>query len=255
MGELDVRFHGICTHFNDEDGSPFRRVVLLQCKEPDPHHAMLSVPPSTKVAPIGNPDCKCIRKVEIDPPDGDVHYELHRVHLTMPDQVGALTPSMLWGCGIPRLSEMYPELGPISNAKARQEPPAADVAAWFTIRAGIPHPYMSGKGAVAVQLLGAFIGPIQIVASCWECPGTRWTFTFEDRAKVRVSNDCGAKGDPRDFLLHYQLAEHPPANPPTLKEPPGCTAPGPHAPFLNDSPPGWSRFSNESLGCSNSDYP
>ena len=72
MGELEIGFHGICTHFNDVNRSePLNRVVLLECPESsinDQHRALLSVPPSVMVEVKGDADCKCIERATVKDP-------------------------------------------------------------------------------------------------------------------------------------------------------------------------------------------
>lgn len=246
MNNLEVRFHGICTHYNVHP--MLHRVILLQCEpgKEGPHRAILSVPPSTKVK--SGSGCQCIKRVDIHPADGDHHYTLDGVHLTMvtPVKVVLLDP-VLWWCGIPKLTRLYPALGPVSKEKVLDVPPV-EVSAWFDVTAGSLTPYESLKGAVAVRLMVSFEEAIQIQAKCWQCEET-WTFTFEDGSVIRVSNDCGDAGDVHDFAVHFRIAEHPPTNPPLLTELPECL---PERPAWADWPPG---PQNASLGCSNSDYP
>ena len=250
---LDVRFHGICTHFpgmNTTQGTS-HRVILLQCNEPgfDPHRPLLSVPPEVTVSITGDPECRCIEEIKI-PGDDDLHFRLDGVHLKMIGSAAPLNYDAIWDCGVPKLTALYAALGPIAQAKVSQEPPD-HVSAWFDVTNGTLGPYTSLKGAVAVRLLATYRDdqPIRITATCWRCPDTTWTFTLASRSKVRVSNDCGTAGSPEDFLIHYRIAENPPPDPPKLDQLPACLPP---SPSWADAPPG---DHNASLGCSNSGYP
>jgi hypothetical protein len=247
MGHLDLHFHGICTHFLDmnEAGPPLHRVVLLECD--DRHAPLLSVPRDTTVTKTGDAACECIREVALD--DEDRHFQLDGAHLKLVDAHGPLTRDGLWDCGVPRLTRMFPDLGPIDPAKAKQWPPIL-VAAWFDLEHGLLGPYVSQKEAVAVRAEVHFREDrARIAAECWHCPGVTWTFEVPNGAHVRVSNDCGVAGDPTDFLLHYRIAKVTPLDPPTLDRLPDCL---PKPPNWADAPPG---MGNASLGCSNSDYP
>jgi hypothetical protein len=260
MGELEIGFHGICTHFRDvsHSGSPLNRVVLLTCQDTniDHHRALLSVPPSVTVEVTGDADCKCLEPVEIADPGhpNDRHYQLRVVQLRMLEPVGLLQwDPKLWDCGVPKLTQLFPGLGPAAFGKVRQEPPTL-VSAWFDVTAGMLTPFVSRKGAVAVRLHAAFDGPIRIEAKCWRCKDTTWTFTFTDEEPwARVSNDCGTAGDPKDFQIHYLIAEHPPEDGgPVIEKLPACLPPPQNPPGPVDGPPG--PF-NASIGCSNSAYP
>jgi hypothetical protein len=261
MRELEIGFHGICTHFRDvsHSGSPLNRVVLLECQDTmlDPHHALLSVPPSVTVEVTGDAGCKCLEPVGgiVDPghPE-DRHYLLRVVKLRMLEPVGLLEwDPKLWDCGLPKLTQLYPGLGRAAFGKVRQEPPDL-VSAWFDVTAGTLTPFVSLKGAVAVRLVAAFDGPIRLEATCWRCKNTTWTFTFTDEPWARVSNDCGTPGDPKDFQIHYLIAEHPPEDGgPVIEKLPDCLPPPQKPPRPVDGPPG--REGNASIGCSNSAYP
>jgi hypothetical protein len=256
MGQLDVRFHGICTHFYDMNasGPPLHRVILLRCDDPGvaPHRPLLSVPKDATVTRTGDAACECVEEVHVL--GGGRHFRLNGVHLTMVAAQGKLRRGELWGCGVPKLTQLYPGLGPVARGKVKQEPPV-DVAAWFDVTAGTLEPYVSLKGAVAVRLLADFAEErIRIEARCWNCPDVTWTFEVAGGSRVQLSNDCGTEGDVADFLLHYRIAENPPTDAPVLDHLPSCLPPGP--PPWADRPPGWDpSLHNASLGCSNSDYP
>lgn len=253
MGVLDVRFHGICTHYRGGE-QVSHRVVLLECD--DAHRPLLAVPENAKVGKSGDPDCKCI--VEIGREGTDVLYALHGVHLTMAEPVlgsqeldlqELLLWDHMWACGVPSLKAMVRDLGPADPDKVLREPPHG-VAAWFDVRSGVLGPYVSDKGAVAVRLRANVAGNPEIVARCWKCPDTVWTFTIQDGQWMRVSNDCGDASDEGDFRMHFRIAQLPPANAPNLEFLPVCL---PEQPGL-DAPPGWGG-GNASLLCSNSQYP
>jgi hypothetical protein len=253
MGLLDVRFHGICTHYRGGE-QVSHRVVLLECD--DAHRPLLAVPRETKIFRSGDPDCKCI--VEAGTDGADVLYALHGVHLTIAEPIlgrqelglqELLTWDRMWACGVPSLTAMHRGLGPADPDKVLREPPEG-VAAWFDVSGGVLGPYVSRKGAVSVRLRADVPGDPEIVASCWKCPDTRWTFMIPDGLPVRVSNDCGSAGDDGDFRMHFRLAQLPPADAPNLEFLPVCL---PQERQL-DAPPGWG-WGNASLLCSNSQYP
>lgn len=244
MENLDVRFHGICTHLDELNEPGARhRVVLLRCD--DRHRPLLSMGPGAKVTKSG--ECECFSNVLID--DGDLHIQLDGVRVTMPGAAGGVHWESKWSCGMPKLTRLFPDLGPASDAKVRQEPPVG-VAVWVDVNAGFLAPYVSCKKAVAVRLRTEYEEgrPARIEGRCWS-HGVTWTFDFESGSRVQISNDCGHAGDDRDFIAHYQIVDEPPMDPPKLERLPECL---PEPPEWADWPPG---AHNASLGCSNSDYP
>src|ERR1044071_7733967 len=146
MNELDIRFHGICTHLDRESdtGVP-HRVVLLQCD--DAHRPLLDVPPDTQVDKTGQ--CECITS------DQGI-YRLNGVRVSLRGATGGLQRDGLWDCGVPKLkTQLCPELGEAKKSKVKDEPPVG-VAVWVDVHAGTLGPYVSLKGAVAVRLQTTF---------------------------------------------------------------------------------------------------
>lgn len=244
MSDLEVQFHGICTHvIPGDDWRHSHRVVLPRPSVPTPYHQH----DGRLLIPIGAAEPHDVMAfanesggaLDLEPTSSVYSLRLNGVSLSVANGTGTYSwDPKSFRCGIFQLSDYANEqpMGPpnrdVVHGRNRER-----AHAYFEITNGVVSARVIDESAAAVLNVDTFGAPV-LRAVPFDPQGTTTELVLSRGAQIVMTHTAdGSKND--HFLLHFELATNKPQRPKYPNELPICIAYG----------------AGLGPGCSNSTYP